>query len=76
MFDHSSKGVEVGEQLHTIKKGRRQVALEFHILAAGSGLNEDSHKAAFCQGLDPNVRNKLAYHDDQASLDSLNDLSI
>lgn len=53
-----------------------RVSLEFHMLTAGSRWNELALKVTFRQGLDLQVLNELAYQDEQASLDSLIDISI
>lgn len=53
------------------KQGKRQTAeyaLEFHVLAAGSGWNEPVLKATFHRGLDLDVLMELACRDDQITL--------
>lgn len=62
VFDHSPKGWEVGEQLLTVKQGKRQVAEyahKFHMFTAGSGWNEAALKAVFNQGLNPEILTEL-----------------
>lgn len=79
VFNHSPKGIEVGEQLLTIKQGSRWVAeyaLECCIVAAVSRWNKSALKVAFHQGLNHYVLTELACRDEQAILDSLIDLSI
>lgn len=51
-------------------------ALEFHMLAAESGWNEQALKAVFCQRLNTNVLGQLACCDKEASFDAVTDLII
>lgn len=79
IFDHSPKGMEVSEQLLTLKQGSRCVVeylLEFCTLTAGSRWNEPALKVTFCQGLNPQVLTELACQDEQATLNSLIDMFI
>lgn len=72
VFDHTPEGKEMGEQLLAVMQGRRntaEYALEFRMLAAGSRRNESTLKAAFRQGLNPEVLTELACHDDRMYLD-------
>lgn len=50
VFEFSPKGMEISEQLLTVKQGSRQVveyALEFRTLATGSGWNGPVLQAVF-----------------------------
>lgn len=63
VFIHSLEEVEISKQLLAVKQGRRRVveyALEFCMLAAGSGWNETALKAAFHQGLNPKVLTEIS----------------
>lgn len=69
----------MGEQLLSLRQGNQsavEFALTFHTLAGGSGWNEPVLKAAYHQDLNQDILMELAYRDDQASLNSLVDLSI
>lgn len=58
VFDHSPEGKKIREQLLTMSQGSRGVAeyaLKFHNFATGSSWNEHALKAAFCQGLNPEI---------------------
>lgn len=62
-YDNFLEGIEVSENLLTIKQGSRRVAdyaLDFHTLAAASRWNELALKAFFRQGLRPEVLSELA----------------
>lgn len=76
VLDHTLEGKEIIQQLLTIMQGKRnasEYALEFCVLAVGSGLNDLALRPAFHQGLNPEVLTELAYQGDKVTLDSLID---
>lgn len=71
--------MEVGDKLLTIKQGKRRVAgyaLEFCTIATGSSWNEPALKAAFWQGLNPQVLTELVCQNEQAKVNTLINLAI
>ncbi|KAI4901477.1 hypothetical protein NFI96_000625 [Prochilodus magdalenae] len=78
-FDHPLDGRSQGELLLKLRQGARSVAdyaLEFRILAAGSGWNEPPLIVVFRNGLRPEIQIELACRDDKLSLDDLISLAI
>lgn len=79
MFEHSPEEGKASERLLSISRGNQQAAdnmLEFWTLAAGSGWNEPSLKAAFHRGLNEKVLTEMACQYDNISLDDLIDIAI
>ncbi|KAK3519255.1 hypothetical protein QTP70_023101 [Hemibagrus guttatus] len=69
----------VGEKLCRLRQNKLTVpenALQFRTLSAKSGWNEQALLAAYCQGLDPQVRLHLAAYEDTIGLERLIQLSI
>ncbi|KAK3567614.1 hypothetical protein QTP86_020281 [Hemibagrus guttatus] len=72
-------GSLVGEELCRLQQGKLTVpeyALQFRTLAAKSCWNEQALLAAYCQGLNPQVRLHLAAYEDAIGLERLIQLSI
>lgn len=62
-----------------MSQGRRSVAkhaLKFLTIAIGSGWGKSTLKAAYCQGLNPEILREMACHVVKLTLDSLIDLTI
>lgn len=79
VINHMPEGRKVGERLMFLAQGRQSVvdyALRFHMLAAESQWNEPTLKAIFWRGLNNNILTELACRDDEATLDSLINMSI
>lgn len=69
----------MGEHLLAKCQGKHRpakYALKFCTLAAENGWNEPALKAVFRQGLNENIRTEMVCRDDEASLDSMIDLTI
>ncbi|KAK3545820.1 hypothetical protein QTP70_015261, partial [Hemibagrus guttatus] len=79
VFGKPSWDSSVGEELCRLQQGKLTVpeyALQFRTLAAKSGWNEQALLAAYCQGLNPQVRLHLAAYEDTIGLEWLIQLSI
>ncbi|KAI4890785.1 hypothetical protein NFI96_028572, partial [Prochilodus magdalenae] len=79
VFDHPNEGRSSGELLIRMRQGIRPVAeyaLDFRIVAAGSGWNEPALVVAFRNGLHPDLLKELACRDDGLDLDKLIALAI
>ncbi|KAK6314010.1 hypothetical protein J4Q44_G00154690 [Coregonus suidteri] len=79
VFDHPPEGRELGEQLVHLRQGIRtgqEFALEFRILAAGSGWNERALIKQFRCHLREDVRRELACRDTSLSFTELVDMAI
>uniref|UniRef100_A0A8C2FP27 Ty3 transposon capsid-like protein domain-containing protein n=1 Tax=Cyprinus carpio TaxID=7962 RepID=A0A8C2FP27_CYPCA len=69
----------IGEKLYNLKQGKMSVneyALQFRMLAATSGWNEQALITTYRQGLDPRVRLHLAAYEDTIGLERFIQLSI
>uniref|UniRef100_A0A9J7X2D2 Retrotransposon gag domain-containing protein n=1 Tax=Cyprinus carpio carpio TaxID=630221 RepID=A0A9J7X2D2_CYPCA len=69
----------IGEKLYNLKQGKMSVneyALQFRMLAATSGWNEQALITTYRQGLDPHVRLHLAAYEDTIGLERFIQLSI
>ncbi|KAI2668804.1 Transposon Tf2-11 polyprotein [Labeo rohita] len=79
VFQPSSEGGEPGEQIMTLRQGRRTAAdyaLSFRTLAAQSGWNDGPLKLHYRKGLHPDLQVELACRDENLSLEEYIDLSI
>ncbi|KAI2652387.1 Transposon Tf2-9 polyprotein [Labeo rohita] len=79
VFQPTSESGEAGEQIVTLRQGRRTAAdyaLEFRTLAAQSGWNDGPLKLHYRRGLNPDLQVELACHDEGLSLNQYIDLSI
>ncbi|KAI4871939.1 hypothetical protein NFI96_006277 [Prochilodus magdalenae] len=79
VFDHPNEGRSSGELLIRMRQGIRPVAeyaLDFRIVAAGSGWNEPALVVTFRNGLHPDLLKELACRDDGLDLDKLIALAI
>ena len=73
-FDHQVKGKEATSQLLSPVQGEgsvSQYALNFRILAAGSGWNESALQGVFLKGLSERIKDKLAARDKTISPEEL-----
>ncbi|KAL0150908.1 hypothetical protein M9458_053827 [Cirrhinus mrigala] len=79
VFQPSSEGGKAGEQIMTLRQGRRTAAdyaLSFRTLAAQSGWNDGPLKLHYRKGLHPDLQVELACRDENLSLEEYIDLSI
>ncbi|KAF7640739.1 hypothetical protein LDENG_00018860, partial [Lucifuga dentata] len=79
VFDHPVQGKDAAKRLLSLRQGSRSVAeysIDFRVLAAESGWNEEALQGAYLQGLTEKIKDELAARDDTNSLDSLISLSI
>lgn len=63
VFEHPTDGKEAGEQLLSLRQGRRSASnydLSFRTLAAQTGWPEDPFKLHFCRGLSMELQPELA----------------
>ncbi|KAL0179640.1 hypothetical protein M9458_025082, partial [Cirrhinus mrigala] len=79
VFQLSTEGGEAGEEIMTLRQGRRTAAdyaLSFRTLAAQSGWNDGPLKLHYRKGLHPDLQVELACRDENLSLEEYIDLSI
>ncbi|KAF7640741.1 hypothetical protein LDENG_00018150 [Lucifuga dentata] len=79
VFDHPVQGKFAAKRLLSLCQGSRSVAeysIDFRVLAAESGWNEEALQGAYLQGLSEQIKDELAARDETDSLDSLISLSI
>ncbi|KAF7646963.1 hypothetical protein LDENG_00179570 [Lucifuga dentata] len=78
----SNQGARLGQHeqiLQNLLQGSRSVAeysIDFRVLAAKSGWNEEALQGAYLQGLSKQIKDELAARNEKDSLDSLISLSI
>ena len=79
VFDHPVCIGDAAKRLLNLRQSQRSVAdysVEFRILAAEAGWNDEALKGAFLHGLCEQLKDELAVRDETNSLDALIDLSI
>lgn len=79
IFDQPVRGKEISKRLLSLKQGANSVAdfaVNFRILAAGTGWDEAALQGVFSQGLAENIQDELAAWDDTTSLEELVSLAI
>ncbi|ROL52271.1 Retrotransposon-derived protein PEG10 [Anabarilius grahami] len=79
VFGKPASDSSIGEKLYNLKQGSMSVneyALQFRMLAASSGWNEQALITTYRQGLDPRVQLHLAAYEDSISLECFIQLSI
>uniref|UniRef100_A0AAR2KLN8 CCHC-type domain-containing protein n=1 Tax=Pygocentrus nattereri TaxID=42514 RepID=A0AAR2KLN8_PYGNA len=79
VFDHSSTGKEVGSQICDLKQGTRSAAdyaLDFRMLAAGSGWGEPALKTMFMRGLSEDVQAELVFRGPELTLNQAIEAAI
>lgn len=79
VFDHPVKGKEASKRLLSLSQGHSpvaQYAVDFRILAAESGWDDEALQAAFLRGLAENIKDELAARDESNSLEELISLAI
>nr|CBN81752.1 Pol polyprotein [Dicentrarchus labrax] len=79
VFDHPVQGKEAAKRLLNLRQGSGSVAefsVEFRILAAESGWDEEALQTVFVHGLSEVMKDELAARDSAASLDELISLAI
>uniref|UniRef100_A0A672H822 CCHC-type domain-containing protein n=1 Tax=Salarias fasciatus TaxID=181472 RepID=A0A672H822_SALFA len=79
IFDHPVRGREAGDRLTIIRQGSRSVAefaIEFRILAAECGWNDQALQRVFYRRLQDSLKDELARRDPSPDLDHLISLAI
>lgn len=74
VFDHPVKGKEASKRLLALCQGSTSVAqyaVDFRILAAESGWDDEALQGAFLRGLADNIKDELAVRDETCSLEEL-----
>lgn len=72
VFDHPTEGREGGECLLRLRQGSRtasEYALDFWMVAASTGWNDQALLTVFHCGLQADVQTELACHDEDLTLD-------
>lgn len=74
VFDHPVQGKEAAKRMLTLHQGTKSVAefsVDFRILAAEAGWDENALMTVFINGLSEQMKDELAVKDDFKDLDSL-----
>lgn len=74
VFDHPVQGKEAARRMLALKQSSKSVAeysIEFRILAAEAGWNDEALMSVFANGLNDQLKDELAIKDEYSDLDAL-----